>query len=472
MVFAKTAMASRSLTQQFEQQHVEKKYLLLTDRPVKHAELRARSAIMRVGAKYASRPIHAGGEVGETWFRLLRSNGGRTLLEAQPLTGRTHQIRVHAAEQGFPVLGDALYGGSPYQRVCLHATELELAHPATGKQMTFAAPIDFASDARLALRAAFVDLSETTAYRFVHGAADGHAGWYVDRLGDYLLSQSERSLTLQRKELLSQWLAELSLRGVCHQTLSRRIRQNGAREASPQLVLGEPAPERFTILENGLTFEVSFTEGSSVGLFLDQRDNRRRFLTGHVAAGFSLREPPITERQSSLEILNCFAYTCGFSVCAAKGGARVTSIDLSKKYLAWGKRNFALNALNPDAHEFLHGDVFDWLRRLRKKERGFGAIILDPPTFSQSKARGTFQAERNYGELVSAALPLLGPGGVLFASTNAAKLAPEKFLAEVRGAVRSHGRKIIQEHYAPQSPDFPISREESAYLKTIWLKLA
>jgi 23S rRNA (cytosine1962-C5)-methyltransferase len=369
------------------------------------------------------------------------------------------------------VLGDTLYGGSPYQRVCLHATELTLTHPATGKRTTFAAPIDFASDARLALRAAFIDARETGAYRLVHGAPDGHTGWYVDRFGDFLLSQSEQPLTSQRKEWLSESLAQLSLRGAYHKNLSRHIPQSGEREASPQRVLGEPAPDRFTILENGLQFEVSFAEGSSVGLFLDQRDNRRRLLTGLVAAGFSLSESP-AERQSPLEILNCFAYTCGFSVCAAKMGARTTSIDLSKKYLAWGKRNLTLNALNPDAHEFLHGDVFDWLRRLKKKERGFGAIVLDPPTFSQSKERGTFQAERDYGELVLAALPLLCPGGVLFASTNAAKLAPEQFLAAVRGAVRSYGRKIIQEHSAPQPPDFPISREEPAYLKTVWLKLA
>src|SRR5208282_3924125 len=153
--------------------------------------------------------------------------------------------------------------------------------------------------------------------------------------------------------------------------------------ASPQLVFGEAAPERFEILENGVRYEMSFREGYSVGLFLDQRDNRRRFLTGHIAADFPLLNSAICNPQSA--ILNCFAYTCGFSVCAARAGARTTSLDLSKKYLEWGRRNFALNGLDPAAHDFIYGDAFDWLRRLAKKGRRFDAVLLDPPTFSQSK---------------------------------------------------------------------------------------
>ena len=73
--------------------------------------------------------------------------------------------------------------------------------------------------------------------------------------------------------------------------------------------LGEAAPERFEILENGVRYEMSFTEGYSVGLFLDQRDNRRRLLTGHIAADF-----PSDSQLPDFELLNCFAYTCGFSV--------------------------------------------------------------------------------------------------------------------------------------------------------------
>src|SRR6185295_14473779 len=100
----------------------------------------------------------------------------------------------------------------------------------------------------------------------------------------------------------------------------------------------------------------------------------------------------------------------------------------SKKYLEWGRCNFALNGLDPAAHDFIYGDVFDWLRRLAKKRRSFDAIVLDPPTFSQSKEHGVFRAEKDYGRLVTTSLPLLKPGGVLFASTNTAGLEPEDFV--------------------------------------------
>ena len=152
-------------------------------------------------------------------------------------------------------------------------------------------------------------------------------------------------------------------------------------------------------------------------------------------------------------------------------GARTTSLDLSKKYLEWGKRNFALNDLDPTQHDFIYGDTFDWMRRLAKKGRTFDAIILDPPTFSQSKESGVFRAEKDYGKLVTAALPLLKPGGVLLASTNAADLLPERFLDQINEAVHAARRKVVQQHYVPQPPDFPISRDEPAYLKTVWLRI-
>jgi tRNA1(Val) A37 N6-methylase TrmN6 len=100
--------------------------------------------------------------------------------------------------------------------------------------------------------------------------------------------------------------------------------------------------------------------------------------------------------------------------CALRKPARAPpALDLSRKYLEWGKRNFALNGLNASGHDFIAGDVFDWLRRLAKKQQRFDLIALDPPTFSQSKEHGVFQAEKDFGELVTSALPLLNASGRL-----------------------------------------------------------
>jgi 23S rRNA (cytosine1962-C5)-methyltransferase len=485
LVFSKTERANRSLTEQFARRAVRKSYLLLTDRAVPQGRLVVRSAIARQGDRYVTPDSSSQGQPAETRFRALKSVGeGCTLLEAEPVTGRTHQIRVHAAARGFPILGDALYGGTAYPRVCLHARQIMLRHPADGKSIGFEAPVDFSADVRTALRSALVDPQATDAFRLVHGACDGWPGWYVDRLGGFLLSQAAQPLTEPQHAELQRLTQLWAARGVYHKLLARDVRTRASDDAAPQLALGEAAPGRFVVRENGLSYELSFHEGYSVGLFLDQRENRRRLLTGHVAAGFPLfpntQSIPSPSRigagrqdaAPTVELLNVFAYTCGFSVCAAKAGARTTSLDLSKKYLEWGRRNFTLNRLDPAGHDFIYGEAFDWLRRLAKKGRAFDAIALDPPTFSQSKEHGAFRAGRDYRRLVTAALPLLRPGGVLFAATNAAELKPERFLSDVRAAVKATGRRVKQEHYVPQPPDFPISRDEPAYLKTVWMRVS
>jgi len=472
MVFGKTPLANKSLTEQFTERHVHKKYLLLTDHEVPPKEFTVKTSLVRVGEKYAS---GATGELAETKFTPILDSKFRNsrlkMVSAEPFTGRTHQIRVHAAENGFPILGDTLYGGTASSRVFLHASEIEFTHPATGKLIKFSVAPDFDREPRLALRSAVIEPELTNAFRLIHGASDGWPGWFVEKLGDFLLSQSELPLSAKQNEELSRLAKIFSSRGAYHKILSRQVRRSMTTEVSPQLVFGEAALERFEILENGIRYEMSFNEGYSVGLFLDQRDNRRRFLTNQIAADFPLTDSRFTIHDSRLEILNCFAYTCGFSVCAAKTGARTTSLDLSKKYLEWGRRNFILNGIDPAAHDFIYGDAFDWLRRLAKKGRAFDAAVLDPPTFSQSKEHGTFRAEKDYGKLVTAALPLVKPGGILFASTNAADWPSENFLADVDAAVRGAKRKILQRHYVPQPPDFPISRAEPAYLKTVWIRI-
>src|SRR5204863_10015212 len=106
------------------------------------------------------------------------------------------------------------------------------------------------------------------------------------------------------------------------------------RRLAPRLVCGSELEQRASIRENGLTFLINFGEGLATGIFLDQRENRRRLLA---------------LRLQEKTVLNTFAYTCAFSVAAAKAGAVTTSEDLSKNYLEWGKDNFRANGLDPVA---------------------------------------------------------------------------------------------------------------------------
>ena len=467
MVFGKTSEANRSLSAQFAGRQVHKRYVMVTDGRPRREVFTVLSAMVRVGDRYHSRPLSEGGDRAETHFRVMQQEGGRTWLEVEPVTGRTHQIRVHAASEGLPILGDPLYGGSAASRLHLHAASLEFEHPRSGQPVRLAVPSDFDTPAPRQLRNAAIDRTETDAFRGVHGATDGQPGYYRERLGDWMLVQGEVALDrLAAGTLLGSAEGLPPVRGVYFKRLLRQVRQAAVPEASPQLVAGEPAPERFPVRENGVTYELSVAEGYSVGLFLDQRDNRRRLLRRQVASGFPLYTG------DAPEVLNCFAYTCAFSLCAALGGARATSLDLSRKYLDWGRRNFQLNGLDPAAHDFIYGDVFDWLKRLAKKPRRFDAILLDPPTFSRSRDHGDFRSETDYGQLVSLALPLLRPNGVLLASTNTARLLPERFMEQVHNAIRGAGRQSLQEQYVPQPPDFPISREEPAYLKTLWVRVS
>ena len=466
LVFGKTTLANRSLAHQFETHTIKKVYVFVTDRPVPvHPDtLDVVSGIARLGAKYVVRPPSPQAPRAETRFRLLRHAPERTSLEAQPVTGRTHQIRVHASASGFPILGDTLYEGTVWPRICLHAQALTLAHPESQQPITFAVDPDFETDPRLLLRQLLIDGVETTAYRIIHGAADDEPHWYVDRLGDHLLTQSESKAEPPR---LTTLLNTMGSQSVYHKHLDRQPGRVQPAQASPKRSQGIDAPDRFFVLENRMQFELSFQEGYSVGLFLDQRDNRRRFLTNHVAAGF----PLFPQGPAGAEVLNTFAYTCTFSVCAAASGSRTLSLDLSRKYLSWGQRNFAHNKLDPNAHEFVYGDVFDWLKRFAKKQRRFDAIILDPPTFSQSKTSGVFRAESDYGKLLELAAPLLKKNATLLASTNAAGLTPEKFVALAQHTLGACRRPILSQHYVPQPFDFPITRAEPGHLKTLWLRV-
>ncbi|MEW6161566.1 MAG: class I SAM-dependent rRNA methyltransferase, partial [Verrucomicrobiota bacterium] len=318
------------------------------------------------------------------------------------------------------------------------------------------------------LRRALVDSEATTAFRLIHGAADGWPDLYVDRLGEFLLAQSERPLSQAQVQRIEACSRDWNIRGVFHKTLLRQIRAATPSAITPKLILGEAPAAEFVVRENGVEFLLSFQEGYSIGLFLDQRDNRRRLLARHVAAQFDLGSQPA----AALDILNVFSYTCAFSVCAARAGGRTTSLDLSKKYLEWGRRNFAQNGIDPAAHDFIYGDALDWMSRLARKNRQFDLVLLDPPTFSRSKTQGTFQATRDYAKLANAAAALLKPEGVLFASTNAAELKPERFLEMIEDGIKQAGREIAQQQFYPQPPDFPITRAEPGYLKTVWMRVA
>ena len=308
---------------------------------------------------------------------------------------------------------------------------------------------------------------KTNAYRLIHGQADGWKDLYVDRLGDFLLMQSPLPLTELQVDATKKWKNALKIKGVYYKKLNRLVQQSTPTSASPRLIMGLEAPDEFEVMENGLKYRLSLKQGYSSGLFLDMRENRQRILANHIETGFTL----FNSTRGNITVLNVFSYTCSFSVCAARMGATTINLDLSRKYLDWGRENFRLNQVNPKDHDFIYGDALEWIKRLAKRGDKYDLLVLDPPTFSRSKQSGVFMAKRDYGNLAKAAAPLVRKGGVLLACCNAAGLGNAKFKEEVRRGIRSCGRKITLSFSAMPPPDFPVTRNEPAHLKVSWLRL-
>jgi 23S rRNA (cytosine1962-C5)-methyltransferase len=294
-----------------------------------------------------------------------------------------------------------------------------------------------------ARRASLPDIADghTTAWRICDGAGDGCPGVEIDRYGDHLVVQT-RDVPLPDE--LRQTLPD-GFRSLWWKRLDQQDKQ------APHCVLGEPPPGPFAVRELGLNYEIDLTAGYSQGLFLDQRPQRARMME-RLAPG--------------QRVLNLFAYTCAFSVAAASRGAITTSVDLSRPYLDWGKRNFTLNSLDPDEHFFCRGDSFEWLRRFAKKDRTWDGIVVDPPTFSRNADGKVFRVEQDFPALLALCLAVLAPGGWLLASTNHRGLTPTRFqelITEGSAAARRPIRSWETGRMPEDFTDFP-------YLKSRWVE--
>jgi 23S rRNA (cytosine1962-C5)-methyltransferase len=272
----------------------------------------------------------------------------------------------------------------------------------------------------------------TDALRIVDGPGDGFEDLEIDDFAGHWLVQT-------RGSRVPDWLKETGARSI----FSKRLGD----KAAPRWYAGQKVTGPFEVLENGLRFLIDFEAGYSQGLFLDQRENRATLRT--FAPGKT--------------VLNCFSYTCAFGVAAAAGGGITTNIDLSKRILEWGRRNYELNGLLSGGHDFIYGDVFEWLRRLARKRRKFDIVILDPPTFSRNSKGKVFRVEDDLGWLVELAAGVLNPGGKIFCSTNQRSLSPAGFRRIIYRGLSDPARWKFQPASMPE--DF---RGEQ-YLKCGWL---
>jgi 23S rRNA (cytosine1962-C5)-methyltransferase len=268
-------------------------------------------------------------------------------------------------------------------------------------------------------------------------------GW-VERFGRDVLISFKRVLVRERLiQELHSWAS--TVRFEFGRIFARFVpRKNEEREA-PRLIFGDATENLQTIAtERHLKFGIDFGAGYSVGLFVDQRENRR-----YVRC--------IAPRR----LLNCFAYTCSFSVSAACAGAMTINVDLSKKSLARGQENFALNSLPTIDHRFVADDVMAVLPRLARKGEKFDMIILDPPTFSRSAGGKTFHVENDFEKLFVSALELAQRDGYVLVSTNCSALREHALEVMARYGLKAAQRAGIF-HRQPPLPDFPVGAGASS----------
>ena len=290
---------------------------------------------------------------------------------------------------------------------------------------------------------------QTDALRLLDGAGDGpaFAGLFIDDFAGRWLVQTSRPGQTPPDFLRTMPAGPGTPRSIYWKRLDSRDQHQQA----PVHWAGEPVAEPFAIRENDLLYRIDFQSGYSQGLFLDQRGNR-----------LALRQ----RMRPGATLLNCFAYTCAFSVAAATGGAQSTSVDLSRRSLDWGRENFRLNGLDPATdHQFFAGDVFEHLRRFGKQGRRFDAVVLDPPTFSRDRRGRVFRVEDDFGELAALAAALLAPDGALLCSSNARSLTAPTFRQMILSALPGSAKQW-QTEPAPMPPDFTGEH----YLQACWVR--
>ncbi len=430
------------------------------------------------GARRPSRPAGGVPQTGTAATKLQSLSQGpkRSLIKCTTHAPTTHALKAQLRSQRLRALGDVVQSSTPrpmtLQMTCLHLTQFDFHNPDTNKKMSLRSRMPSAFEAiahgerdvtrvihaGLTRRCFGMATRNANAWRMLSGGIEDLPGMTAEIYGDVVVMEiSEvRDSTHDIIRSAAKWYRDiLGVRAVYARLSARR-----SSEAATQLVTrlpadkpvtGKPTPEKTTITERGINYVVRPWQGPSIGLYLDHRDNRQR----------------IRGIARDKDVLNLFAYTCGFSVAAAVGKARSTvSVDLANPALDWGKQNFEANGLDLDNHEFIQADAASYLKRAKRNEKLFDIIILDPPSFAHGKKRGqSFSITRDLPNLVRAASDILREGGTMMVSTNLRKMSHKALRTLIKQGATGRRHRFVEKPPLPE--DFAMDPDHA---KTFFVK--
>jgi len=292
---------------------------------------------------------------------------------------------------------------------------------------------------------------QRSAYRLIYGEADGLPGLVVDRYNDFLVCQFLFAGVERHKESLVQALINATACQNVYERSDSSVREKEGLQAQCGSLAGDSPPPLIDVEQGGLILMANVVEGHKTGLYLDQVENQRQ--VGALCEGKT--------------VLNCFAYTGGFSLAAlAAGAAEVTSVDVSAPALAMATEHVRRNSLDSSRHASVEGNVFDVLRNYQREGRRFDVIVLDPPKFAENKSQ-VMKAARAYKDLALQAARLVTPGGLLVNFSCSGAIDLNLFQKITADALLDAGRSAGIIRYLHQPADHPVALHfpESQYLK-------
>ncbi len=303
-------------------------------------------------------------------------------------------------------------------------------------------------------RAKFYSSDKTNCFRVFNGEGDGVGGFTIDYYaGYYMFNWYNKGIYSFRKRIMDAFMNLIPFEGIYE-----KIRFDDDNLEKEAFAYGKQAEMPLIVKENDIYYSLDFHSGGMVGLFLDQRDIRKKLRLKY---------------SSGKKLLNMFSYTGGFSVVAAVGGAvQTTSVDTAKRSLSWTEENLYLNNLELMSNSIVIEDVFKYFDIAYNNGTKFDIVVLDPPSYSKTKAK-IFSVEKNYRELIYKSIKILSKNGIIVASTNNSAFSRDEFLEQIKAGCKQANKKfdVIEEFRLPE--DFRVNKkyDGSNYLKVFFIRI-